>query len=201
MTDCFCSKIIFVLIEKSDRHLLLHVSSFENFGKLLKRNQIILVQVSFHNSPLGNGYKLFSADIGSYHHCQHCQQLLLADLVVSIQVVHSECEVKFFHSRVQLVLFDTFLYWPEVSQDTNKVLEVHLVIISIFAFVEESVDNPIAQWVDGELRDTQEVFPAQVPLVLLVQAGEPAVKSFNLVLVKPRLSLYGRDVLRLQLEG
>ena len=56
-------------------------------------------------------------------------------------------------------------------------LEVDLILLSILALVEESVDDPVAQGVDGQLGDPQEVLPGQVALPRLVQAWEPTPKQ------------------------
>ena len=47
--------------------------------------------------------------------------------------------------------------------------------------LEEGVDNPIAQRIDGQLGNPQEILASQVALLLLVQAGEPTVQTLNLI--------------------
>ena len=45
---------------------------------------------------------------------------------------------------------------------------------------EECVDDPVSEWVDGELRDAEEVLPGEVPLLLLVQRREPRPQPLDL---------------------
>ena len=78
------------LAEEPDGHFLLDVSAFQNFAELLKRNEGVLVDVRLHDGPFGDGVELVVRDVGSDHHRQDRQQLLLGDLVVAVQVVHSE---------------------------------------------------------------------------------------------------------------
>merc|ERR1711899_510208 len=59
--------------------------------------QVILVEVRLVDGSLRDGYELLGADVVAHHHGQHGQQLLLADLVVAVQVVHSERKVKLLH--------------------------------------------------------------------------------------------------------
>ena len=109
-----------------------------------------LIQVSFHNGSLCNGDELLSADVVAYHHGQHSQQFLLADLVISIKIIHSECKVELFHPCVQLVLFCALLYGSEVSQNPDKVFEVNFIFITTSAFKEECMDNSITKRIDGK---------------------------------------------------
>ena len=60
-----------------------------------------------------------------------------------------------------------------MSQDSHKVLEVHLVIIPILALIEECVHNPVPKRVDGQLRNTEEILSAEETFVLLVKTREP----------------------------
>ena len=47
--------------------------------------------------------------------------------------------------------------------------------------LEEGVDDAIAQRIDGQLGNPQEILASQVALLLLVQAGEPTVQTLNLI--------------------
>ena len=107
-------------VQEPNGHLLLHISSLEHLRKLLKGYQVILqlidglslpvieiflynlVEVRLVDGSLCDGYELLRADVVSHHHGQHGQQLLLADLVVAVQVVHSEGELEFVPLAVQL---------------------------------------------------------------------------------------------------
>lgn len=187
------------LVEETNRHLLLDIRPLKNLRELFEGDQVILILISLQNGPLCNGDELLSADVSTNHHRQNCQQLFLGDLIITIQVVHPECKVEFLHPGVQFVLFNIFLDWSEMSQNANKVLEVYFIIIAIFAFMEEGVDDPVPEGVDGELRDPEEVLPVEVALALLVQAGEPAVQPLDLVGGEPSLGLDSGDVLSLKL--
>ena len=43
---------------------------------------------------------------------------------------------------------------------------------------EESVDDPVTKWIDGQLGDPEEVLSTEVTFVLFVQAGEPTMFMF-----------------------
>ena len=45
---------------------------------------------------------------------------------------------------------------------------------------EECVDDPVAEGVDGELGDAEEVLSGEVPLLLLVQRREPRPQPLDL---------------------
>ena len=63
-----------------------------------------MVSVGLHDRPLGDGKQLLGLDVGPHHHGEHGQQLLLADVVIPIEIIHPECEMKFVIPRVQFVL-------------------------------------------------------------------------------------------------
>ena len=63
-----------------------------------------MVSVSLHDRPLGNGEQLLCLDVGPHHHGQHGQQLLLADVVIPIEIIHPEREMELVIPRVQFVL-------------------------------------------------------------------------------------------------
>jgi len=158
-----------LLVEEPDGHLLLHISPVQHLGELFERYQVILVKVCLHDCSLRDGDELLGADVVPHHHGQHGQQLLLADLVVTVQVVHPEGEVELLHPGVELVLLRALLDWSEVGQDPGEVLEVHLVLVSIPALEEEGVNDPVTERVDGELGDPEEVFSAEESFVLFIQ--------------------------------
>merc|ERR1711997_299403 len=139
-----------------------------DLGKLLKGYQVILVHIGLLDGSLCDGDELFSADVVPDHHGQHCQQFLLADLVVPVQVVHPEGKVKLLHPSVELVLLRIFLNWSEMGEDTHEVLEVHFFLLLAAALEEEGMNNPVTKWVDSELRNAEEIFSAEVTFVLLV---------------------------------
>ena len=114
-----------------------------------KRELYHLVEVGLHDRPLRDGDELLGGDVAPHHHGQHSKQLLLADLVVAVKIVHPEREVELLHSGVQLVLLSALLDWTEVGEDSDKILEVHLVLISASALKEECVDNSVTERVDG----------------------------------------------------
>ena len=136
-----------------------------------------LVEVRLVDGSLRDGYELLGADVVAHHHGQHGQQLLLADLVVAVQVVHSERKVKLLHPRVQLVLLSTLLDGPKVSQHPDKVLEVNLVFVSAATLKEESMNNSVPKGIDGQLGDSEKILSTQVSLILFVKTREP-VKVF-----------------------
>ena len=43
------------------------------------------------------------------------------------------------------------------------------------------MNDPVSKWVNGQLRDPEEVLPGQVTLLLLVQAGEATPEPLDLV--------------------
>ena len=139
---------------------------------------IHLVQVGLHDCPLRDGDELLSGDVAPHHHGQHGQQLLLADLVITVQIIHPEREVELLHPGVELVLLGALLDWAEVGEDPDKILEVHLVLISASALKKECVDNSVTERVNGELGDSKEILPTEVTFVLFVQTREP-VKLFG----------------------
>ena len=79
-----------------------------------------------------------------------------------------ESKVKLLHPSVEFVLLGIFLYWSEVSQNSHKVLEVHLLLFLAAALEEESVDNPVSERIDRELRNPEEVLSAEITFVLFV---------------------------------
>jgi hypothetical protein len=38
-------------------------------------------------------------------------------------------------------------------------LEVHLILLSVLALIEEGMHDPVPQGIDGQLRDAEEVLP------------------------------------------
>ena len=145
---------------------------------IVTEQAVDLVQVGLHDSPLRDGDQLLSGDVAPHHHGQHRQQLLLADLVIAVKIVHPEREVELLHPGVELVLFGALLDWAEVGEDPDKILEVHLVLISASALKKECMDNSVTERVDGELRDSQKILPTEVTFILFVQTREP-VKVFG----------------------
>ena len=61
--------------------------------------------------------------------------------------------MQLFHPSVQLVLFGIFLNRSEVGKNSDKVLEVDLVIIAVPTLEEESMNDPVPEWIDGKLGD------------------------------------------------
>ena len=59
-----------------------------------------------------------------------------------------EGEMELLHPSVQLVLLCILLDRPEVCQNSDKVLEVHLLLLLTSALEEEGVDNPVTEGVD-----------------------------------------------------
>ena len=108
---------------------------------------------------------------------QNGQKFLSSNLVVVIQIVHFECKSQFLVAVIQFVL-PAFLDGPEPGQNTHELPKVDP-IISI-GLAEKSLDNPISQRVNRQLRDPQEVFSTQCPIVPLVEAREPAVEPLDL---------------------
>ena len=104
---------------------------------------------------------------------------------------------------VELVLVVVLLQRPEVRQNADKVAEVHdlglhaagtaghsVPVLRIAApdaaaaglgVAEEGVDDAVAEGVDSQLGDAEEVLAGEVALLLLVQGGEAAPQSLDLV--------------------
>merc|ERR1719422_1088024 len=100
---------------------------------------------------------------------------------------------------VQLVLCWVLLHRSEVSDNPHKVLEVNLLLSLALALVEEGVDDPVSERVDGQLWNPEEVLPGQIAMVLLVQTREPCVQTLNLLLGESSLGGDLVDLLLLQL--
>ena len=81
-----------LLAEEPDGHFLLDVCSLQDFGELVERDEVVFVFVGLHDGPLGDGDQLVLGDVGAHHHRQDCEQLLLGDFVVTVQIVHPECD-------------------------------------------------------------------------------------------------------------
>jgi len=191
------------LAEKPDGHFLLDVCPLEDFGELFEGDEVVLVLVGLHDGPLGDGDQLLLADVGANHHGQHGQQLLLGDLVVTVQIVHPECKSEFFFPGVHLVLVGVFLDGSEVSQNVDEIAKVDDFLDAVFVLTratwrrhpvlllgvaaigrrvpEKCVHDPIAQGVDGQLGDAKEILASQKSLLLLVQAGETTVQPLDLI--------------------
>ena len=63
-----------------------------------------MIRVGLDDRPLRDGEELLSLDVGPDHHGQHGKKLLLADVVIPIQIIHPEREMKLIIPRVQLIL-------------------------------------------------------------------------------------------------
>ena len=63
-----------------------------------------MVRVGLDDRPLRDGEELLGLDVGPHHHGEHGQQLLLADVVIPVEIVHPEREMELVIPRVQLIL-------------------------------------------------------------------------------------------------
>ena len=63
-----------------------------------------MVRVGLDDRPLRDGEELLGLDVGPDHHGQHSKQLLLADVVITIQIIHPEREMELVIPRVQFIL-------------------------------------------------------------------------------------------------
>ena len=94
----------------------------------------------------------------------------------------------------------------EVRQNSHKVLntnsedrrhslregEAHfklkfVQVLDIWIVSEDSVDNPVTERVDTQLRDVEDILPVEVPLGSPAQLDEPVVEPANLSEGEPRL--------------
>ena len=102
---------------------------------------------------------------------------------------------------VELVLVVVLLQRAEVREHADKVAEVDdlglhpaaaagaVAVLGVAAaapaaglgVAEEGVDDAVAEGVDGELGDAEEVLAGEVALLLLVQRGEAAPEALDLV--------------------
>ena len=76
--------------------------------------------------------------------------------------------MKLLHASVELILFCIFLDWSKVGEDSHEILEVDFFLLLAAALEEEGVNDSVTKRVDGELRNTEEIFSAEVTFVLLV---------------------------------
>ena len=79
-----------------------------------------MVCVCLHDRPLRYGEELLGLDVGPDHHGEHGQQLLLADVVIPIEIIHPECEVKLVIPRVQFILGWVSLHGSKVYLNFDK---------------------------------------------------------------------------------
>ena len=49
------------------------------------------------------------------------------------------------------------------------------------SLAEKCMNDAVAKWVDGQLRNPQKILPRQIALLLFVQARETAIQSLNLI--------------------
>ena len=63
-----------------------------------------MVRVGLDDRPLRDGEELLGLDVGPHHHSEHGQQLLLADVVIPVEIIHPEREMELVIPRVQLIL-------------------------------------------------------------------------------------------------
>ena len=101
---------------------------------------------------------------------------------------------------VELVLVVVLLQRAEVREHADEVAEVDdlglhpaaagaVAVLGVAAtapaaglgVAEEGVDDAVAEGVDGELGDAEEVLAGEVALLLLVQRGEAAPEALDLV--------------------
>lgn len=45
---------------------------------------------------------------------------------------------------------------------------------SIMTIAEKCMNNPIAEWVDGQLGNPEKIFPCQIAFLLFIQTGKAA---------------------------
>ena len=75
-----------------------------------------------------------------------------------------------------------------MGQHPHEVLELHPVqVLQIRPVREHRVHDPVPQRVDPQLGNVEDVLPDQVPLVPLVQLGEPVVEAADLSQAEARL--------------
>ena len=184
-------------MEEANAHLLLDVRPFEDLAELLERNGLVAVAVCFQNSPVSDGRQLIGRDVGADHHVQDGEQFFARDLGVVVQVVpapgsvrhapsltltvfpglHFEGEAQLLLAVVELVVA-ALLDGTEARQDTHELTEVDALLAARLA--EEGLHDAVAERVDGQLWDAQEVLAGQGAVVALVQTREATVQPLDL---------------------
>lgn len=79
------------LVQKSNRHLLLNITSFECFTKVIERNLSLATLIGLHDCSFGNAQQLILTDICTDHHMQNIQEFITRNRLIVIQIVHFEC--------------------------------------------------------------------------------------------------------------
>lgn len=142
-------------VQKADRHLLLHLRALQCATEVVERNFAHPDRVRFHDRTLGDAVQLILANVRTHHHLQYVQQLVTRDRFIIVQIVHLECEAQLLLAAVQPVLL-VRLDRSEVGKDARELAKVDPIIVTVG---EERMDDTLAQWVNGQLRDAQKVFP------------------------------------------
>jgi len=151
-------------MKEPDAHLLFNIRSVEGVAELFESDALIAILVRLHDGPVGDASQLLIRNICTDHHVKNGDQLLPGNLLVIVQVVHLEGEPELLFAAVELVLL-ALLDWLESGEDTHKLAEVNSVIVR---FGEEGLDNAVAEWIDGQLWNSQEVFAAQRSIICLI---------------------------------
>jgi len=165
------------LVEKPYGHLLVHVGAVQSFAEVLERDLALAAQIRLQDRPFRDAHQLVLADVCANHHVQNGQQLVPADHTIVIQVVHLEGKLQLLLAAVQLALL-VIPQRSEVGQHVHELPEVHPIIV---ALGKEGVHYPLAQRIDGKLRDAHQILPGQSSAVVAIQRGEARVQALNLV--------------------
>ena len=74
-------------MQEANAHLLLDISSFEDFAELFERNGLITVSVCLQDGSVGDRSQLVGRDVRTNHHVQDRQQLFSRDLGIVVQII------------------------------------------------------------------------------------------------------------------
>lgn len=169
---CSCSSGFFSrkggignLVQETNRHLLLHLRTLECTAKIVERNLAHTDRICLDDCSLGDAVQLILADVSANHHLQNVEQLLARNRLVVIEIVHAERESQLGLAAIQLVFLVRFDR-PEVGQDTRELSKVYAIVAAVG---EEGVHYSLAQWIDRELRDAQEIFARQRSTVVPIE--------------------------------
>lgn len=164
-------------VQEPNRHLLLHIRPIECLAKVLKRNHALAHLIRLQDRPLGNAVQLLLANVISDHHLQDAQQFVPRDRIVVVQVVHLKGESQFIRATIQFV-GAKLLGLTEPCEHLHELPKVDPVIV---ALGEEGVHDAVAQRIDGQFRDAQEVLPGQRAAITSIEGRESGVETFNLI--------------------
>ncbi len=153
---------------KFHAHLILNVDLGQRLAKVLVGNAgggAVLVKLGY--CSLGNGVHLLLRQVGAHEQAQYGQELVLADALVLVAIVHVEHKAQLVLARVRSDVVRRAVLAAERRQHVGELTKVESTVRAVVA--DEHFDDAIAQRTHAQLRYLHERVLSQIARLVLVQ--------------------------------